>query len=82
VLEVNVPMRYHVHRGAGRLADGHSYAQVSRFLTSGVRALMDTVHAGPPLPARGDDSGSDPDHGRPERGGMESVDGFLAALWA
>ena len=45
VLEVNVPLRYHHHRG--RLDDRHGYAPISRFLTPAVQALMDTVHAGP-----------------------------------
>ena len=42
-LEVNVPLRYH-HHGPNRLADAHSYAQVSRFLSKTVQAHMDLVH--------------------------------------
>jgi DNA helicase-2/ATP-dependent DNA helicase PcrA len=48
VLEINVPLRYYHARGSGRLSDAHSYAQVSRFLTPEVRALMDSAYAAGP----------------------------------
>jgi DNA helicase-2/ATP-dependent DNA helicase PcrA len=48
VLEINTPLRYYHARGSGRLSDAHSYAQVSRFLTPEVRALMDSAYAAGP----------------------------------
>ena len=75
VLEVNVPLRYHHKRRP--LTDAHSYAQVSRFLSPAVRALMDEVH----------------DEGRPAfddvpcpetavvDGGLAGMDRTLADLW-
>jgi DNA helicase-2/ATP-dependent DNA helicase PcrA len=74
VLEVNVPLRYHHHRG--RLDDRHGYAPISRFLTPAVQALMDTVHAGPapseaPFPPAGGPGT-----------GVAAVDGILAELWS
>jgi DNA helicase-2/ATP-dependent DNA helicase PcrA len=77
VLEVNVPLRYHHRRRP--LADAHSFAQVSRFLSPAVRGLMDEVHAeGRP---RFDD-GAGPD-GAPAvvDGGLAGVDRMLADLW-
>jgi DNA helicase II / ATP-dependent DNA helicase PcrA len=71
-LEVNVPLRYH-HQRFG-LSDSHSYGQVSRFVTSGVRELMDSEHSGP-APS-GDLAAPD----RPA-GGLGPVDDFLAGLW-
>jgi DNA helicase-2/ATP-dependent DNA helicase PcrA len=75
VLEVNVPLRYHHKRRP--LADAHSYAQISRFLSPAVQSLMDTAHA----------------EGRPEfddvaagggmvEGGLAAVDAMLAGLWS
>jgi len=77
VLEVNVPLRYHHKRRP--LADGHSYAQVSRFLSPKVRALMDEVHAeGRPRFADGLAPGAEvPVVG----GGLAEVDRMLADLW-
>jgi DNA helicase-2/ATP-dependent DNA helicase PcrA len=53
-----LPLRYHVGLGRARLADRHSYAQRSRFLTDPVLATMDRegdsprlVDAGAPAPA-------------------------------
>ncbi len=76
-LEVNVPLRYH-HRKRP-LADAHSYAQVSRFLSPAVRTLMDEVHAeGRP---RFDD-GMGPAGGvMVVDGGLAGVDRMLADLW-
>jgi len=75
-LEINVPLRYHHRRRP--LADAHSYAQASRFLSPPVKALMDTAHV----------------EGRPEfvdghpgvpvamvDGGMAGLDTTLAGLW-
>jgi DNA helicase-2/ATP-dependent DNA helicase PcrA len=74
-LEVNVPVRYHFKRRP--LTDAHAYAQVSRFLSPGVRELMDEVHA----------------EGRAQvdenlagevalvDGGLAGVDRMLADLW-
>jgi len=78
-LEVNVPLRYHFHRGRGRLSDGHSYAQVSRFLTPAAQALMDVEHIGAPV---GPWSSGPTDPADTPGQGMESVDTFLAGLWA
>jgi len=77
VLEINVPLRYHHKRRP--LADSHSYAQVSRFLSPDVRALMDEVHAeGRP---RFDD-GLVPGAEVPVvDGGLAGVDRMLADLW-
>jgi len=81
VLEVNVPRRYHVFRDAGRrTSDRHLYAQVSRFLTDEVQALMDRARTGPPAPADADGAGYDGDSG--SGGSMAAVDGFLSGLWA
>jgi DNA helicase II / ATP-dependent DNA helicase PcrA len=74
VLEVNVPLRYHHHRG--RLDDRHGYAPISRFLTPAVQALMDTVHAGPSIAgvefAAASGAGT----------GVAAVDTLLADLWS
>ena len=48
ILEGNAPLRCYHARGSGRLSDAHSYAQVSRFLTPEVRALMDSAYAASP----------------------------------
>jgi DNA helicase-2/ATP-dependent DNA helicase PcrA len=76
-LEVNVPLSYHYKRRP--LTDAHGYAQVSRFLSPAVRALMDEIHTeGRP----GTDDGPDP---RAEvalvDGGLAGVDRMLADLW-
>jgi DNA helicase-2/ATP-dependent DNA helicase PcrA len=74
VLEISAPLRYHHHRQ--RLDDRHGYAPLSRFLSPGVQALMDTEHAGPPV-----GSGL-PDRGASEVGaGIGAVDALLAELW-
>ena len=78
-LEVNVPLRYH-HKKARPLTDGHSYAQLSRFLTPAVRSLMDEAHVeGRPLyrdrPGAADDDVAVVD------GGLAGVDRMLADLW-
>jgi DNA helicase-2/ATP-dependent DNA helicase PcrA len=74
VLEVNVPLRYHHHRG--RFDDRHGYAPISRFLTPAVQDLMDTVHAGP--------STSDASFAAAEGAGtgVGAVDSLLADLWS
>jgi len=78
VLEINVPLRYHVHRQPfRRSSDRHLYAQVSRFLTDGVQALMGHEQAGAPLA----NDGAGPEI-MPVEGGMEAVDQFLSGLWA
>ncbi|MDQ1368818.1 MAG: ATP-dependent helicase UvrD/PcrA [Acidimicrobiaceae bacterium] len=82
VLEINLPRRYHVAREQfRRLSDRHLYAQVSRFLTDEVLALMDVEHAGAPIPT---DEGAScaPASGVSEAAGMELVDQFLSGLWA
>jgi DNA helicase-2/ATP-dependent DNA helicase PcrA len=76
-LEVNAPVRYHFSRHPR--ADAHGYAQVSRFLSPEVRALMDETHAeGRP----GLDDGTDAWSGTPEGAALASVDQLLAGLWA
>ena len=75
-LEVNVPLRYHHRRRP--LADAHSYAQTSRFLTPGVRDLMDKAHV------EGRPAFADAGPGGPAAvvdGGLAGVDGMLAELW-
>ncbi len=77
VLEVNVPLRYHHRRRP--LADAHSYAQVSRFLTPAVRCLMDEAHV-EGRPQFDDRLG--PDGGQQVvAGGLAGVDRMLADLW-
>jgi DNA helicase-2/ATP-dependent DNA helicase PcrA len=77
VLEVNVPLRYHHTRRP--LADAHSYAQVSRFLSPAVQSLMDTAHAeGRP---EFDDGLADGAGGGVVAGGLAAVDDMLAGLW-
>ena len=76
VLEVNVPLRYHHRRRP--LTDAHSLAQVSRFLSPAVRALMDEVHA----EGRPDVHDSTELAGLPGvDGGLAGVDRMLADLW-
>ncbi|MDQ6616391.1 MAG: ATP-dependent helicase [Actinomycetota bacterium] len=71
-LEISLPRRYHVVREQfRRSSDRHLYAQVSRFLTDEVQALMDVEHVGHPV-APLESPG----------GGMEAVDQFLSGLWA
>ncbi|MDQ2825355.1 MAG: ATP-binding domain-containing protein, partial [Actinomycetota bacterium] len=79
-LEVNVPLRYHHRRRP--LADAHSYAQTSRFLSPAVQALMDKAHV-EGRPAFADaDAGAGPG-GPPAmvEGGLAAVDSLLAGLW-
>jgi len=77
VLEVNVPLRY--HHGRYRQGDAHSYAQVSRFLTSEAQGLMDRAHAD----RDGGAGDHHPDAGRAAAGaGLAEVDRLLADLWA
>jgi DNA helicase-2/ATP-dependent DNA helicase PcrA len=71
VLEVNVPFRFHHRPGH---SDAHSYAQPSRFLTSAVRATMDTEQAG-----RLDTGPASVSAG--VAGGLAAIDGWLAGLW-
>jgi DNA helicase II / ATP-dependent DNA helicase PcrA len=76
-LEVNVPLRYHHKRRP--LTDAHSYAQASRFLSPGVRSLMDEVHAeGRP---RFDDALGPGAEVAGVDGGLAGVDRMLAHLW-
>jgi DNA helicase-2/ATP-dependent DNA helicase PcrA len=75
VLEVDAPLRHHVHRE--RLDDRHGYAPLSRFLSPAVQALMDTEHAGAP--------GADVDRAPGSAGpgtGVAAVDALLADLWS
>ncbi len=76
VLEVNVPLRYHHRRRP--LADAHSYAQVSRFLSPGVRSLMDAAHV-EGRPQHADETV--PGGGATVDGGLAGVDSMLAGLW-
>jgi DNA helicase II / ATP-dependent DNA helicase PcrA len=71
-LEVNVPLRYHHQRNG--LSDAHSYVQLSRFVTAGVRSLMTGDHAGPV-------AGDDLEVGEKGGGGLGPVEDFLAGLW-
>ena len=83
VLEVNVPLRYH-HRKRP-LADAHSYAQVSRFLSPAVQLLMDTAHVEgrPEFDDAGIASGgSGGSGGGVVGGGLAGVDSMLAGLWS
>jgi hypothetical protein len=61
------------------LTDAHGYAQVSRFLSPAVRALMDEVHdEGRP----GTDDGFGPgSEVAVVDGGLAGVDRMLADLW-
>ena len=80
-LEVNAPLRYH-HHGPNRLADAHSYAQVSRFLSKAVQAHMDLAHAGA---SQDDGRGFHDDVAVGASGpalGLASVDSLLAGLWS
>ncbi len=77
VLEVNAPLRYHHRRRP--LADAHSFAQLSRFLSPAVRSLMDEVHAeGRPRFDDGAGPGGEP---AVVAGGLGGVDRMLADLW-
>ena len=77
-LEVNVPLRYHHKRRP--LTDAHSYAQVSRFLSPAVRALMDDDHV-EGRPAFDDRAGAGVDEAAVVDGGLAGVDRMLADLW-
>jgi DNA helicase II / ATP-dependent DNA helicase PcrA len=78
VLEVNVPLRYH-HRKRP-LADAHSFAQASRFLSPAVRSLMDEAHVeGRP---EHDDAALGGADAQAVEGGLAAVDGMLASLWS
>ncbi len=79
VLEIDVPLRYHKHRN--RLDDLHSFAEVSRFLSETVRALMDTEHVGAAGGAEvASAAGVGAASGAPA--GVAIVDSMLAELWA
>jgi DNA helicase-2/ATP-dependent DNA helicase PcrA len=78
VLEVNVPLRYHYKRRP--LTDAHSYAQVSRFLTAPVRALMDEAHT-EGRPAFDDGLPGGDGQVAMVDGGLAGVDRMLADLW-
>ena len=75
VLEIDVPLRYHKHRN--RLDDLHSFAEVSRFLTDQVQALMDIEHVD--AMAGGEVAGVAA-AGQPA--GVAIVDAMLADLWS
>ena len=84
VLEVNVPLRFHHRRRP--LADAHSLAQTSRFLTPAVRSLMDAEHVeGRPVAgtglANGDGGPRDSDAAAAVPGGLAGIDAMLAGLW-
>jgi DNA helicase-2/ATP-dependent DNA helicase PcrA len=72
VLEVSWPLRYHHNRQYP--TDRHGWAQLSRLITPEVQTLVDTEHAGPPVP----DDGPTPLDGA----AVAAVDARLAALWA
>jgi DNA helicase-2/ATP-dependent DNA helicase PcrA len=72
-LEIDVPLRYHKHRN--RLDDIHSFAEVSRFLTEKVQALMDGEHVGSVVSEIAAATGD-------ERHGVAIVDIMLADLWS
>ncbi len=75
-LEVNVPLRYHHRRRP--LADAHSYAQTSRFLSPPVVELMDKAHVdGRPELADADLDSQPAVVG----GGLAGLDRVLAGLW-
>ncbi len=78
VLEVNVPLRYHHHRGRrrrGPAGDLHSCAPRSRFLSDAVVALADDAATpGPAGVAGAGSSVAGP-------GGVAAVDDALARLW-
>ena len=78
-LEVNVPLRYH-HLKHRPLTDAHSYAQVSRFLSPAVRALMDEAHV-EGRPQFVDRAGAAIDESAVVDGGLAGVDRMLADLW-
>jgi DNA helicase II / ATP-dependent DNA helicase PcrA len=69
-LHISFPQRY--YRRPRGLEDPHSFAQLTRFLPDGVRALFDEV---PPdvLPMPGSED---------ELSGTADVDAFLAGLWS
>ncbi|MGH9125648.1 MAG: ATP-dependent helicase [Acidimicrobiales bacterium] len=77
ILEIYVPQRYHVARDQfRRFSDVHLYAQVSRFLTDDVQALMDhQMTLAPPASVPVDAFGA------PEAGSLAAVDSFLSGLW-
>lgn len=75
-LEVYVPLRYHHRRRP--LADAHSYAQTSRFLSAGVQALMDKAH----VEGRPAFEDTVLDAGAVVAGGLAGVDSALAGLWS
>ena len=75
VLEVNVPLRYHHKRRP--LTDAHSYGQVSRFLSPGVRSLMEQVHT----EGRAEVDDAVCAETAPVDGGLAGVDRMLADLW-
>ncbi len=75
-LEVNVPLRYHHRRRP--LADAHSYAQISRFLSPTVVDLMDKAHVEGRPELADADLGSQP---AVVGGGLAGLDSMLAGLW-
>ena len=76
-LEISAPLRYHHHRH--RLDDQHGYAPLSRFLSEGVRALMDVESAG----GRYNSAASPPGPEEvPAGAGVGAVDALLADLWS
>jgi len=73
-LSVTFPLRYY-HRPRG-LEDGHSYAQLTRFLPHPVRTLFDQ-RATPGVASSDDDA---PRTATAARGGRAQVDAYLARL--
>jgi DNA helicase-2/ATP-dependent DNA helicase PcrA len=73
-LSVTFPLRYY-HRPRG-FEDGHSYAQLTRFLPHPVRSLFDQ-RAAPGVASSDDDA---PEAAPAGRGGRAQVDAYLARL--
>lgn len=81
-MEINVPLGYHVQRRPfRRSSDRHLYAQVSRYLTDEVQTLMDTEHAGEPVPLDVDGATASA-ASAVAAAGRASVVRFLSGLWA
>jgi DNA helicase-2/ATP-dependent DNA helicase PcrA len=76
-LHVYFPLRYY-HRPRG-LEDGHSYAQLSRFLTTPLRALFDERTA--PVAETMTTEGHALPEGYADGSGRQRVEAFLTGLW-
>jgi DNA helicase-2/ATP-dependent DNA helicase PcrA len=79
VLHVSFPLRY--YRRPRGLEDGHTYAQVSRFLTPEVRSRFDESVA-PGVEAMGSETDlAEAEDDSASGSGRARVEGFLAGLW-